>query len=140
MKRLVLMSLLALGSLSFAGCATDSTTRESVAVVAGPAALAIELPGIPGDGKPREVRVLLDEPSVKLVSIVLRAGTVLPPHHSKARVTILALQGGGTLIVGEERLRLDATRAVALAPGVGHAVEPDAGQDLVLLIHHLGPR
>jgi hypothetical protein len=55
-------------------------------------------------------------------------------------VTILALQGGGTLIVGEERLRLDATRAVALAPGVGHAVEPDAGQDLVLLIHHLGPR
>jgi quercetin dioxygenase-like cupin family protein len=100
----------------------------------------MELPGIPGDGKPREVRVLLDEPSVKLVSIGLRAGTALPPHHSKAPVTILAILGGGTLIVGDERLRLDATRAVALAPGVGHVVESDAGRDLVLLIHRLGPR
>jgi len=75
---------------------------------------------------------------LKLVTIVLRAGTVLPPHHSEVPVTIMALQGAGTVVVGAERLHIDATHAVVLGPGVAHAIEPDAGTDLVLLVHHLG--
>jgi quercetin dioxygenase-like cupin family protein len=86
----------------------------------------------------REVRVLVDEPALKLVSIVLRGGTVLPTHHSAVPVTIMALQGSGTVVTDSERLRLDSTHAVVLAPNVPHAVEPDSGADLVLLVHHLG--
>jgi len=82
--------------------------------------------------------VLVDEPALKLASIVLRAGTVLPSHHSEVPVTIMALQGSGTVVCGTERLRLDTTHAVILAPNVPHAVEPDAGTDLVVLVHHLG--
>jgi len=63
---------------------------------------------------------------------------VLPQHHSEVPVTIVALQGGGTVVAGAERLHIDATHAVVLGPGVPHAVEPDAGTDLVLLVHHLG--
>ncbi len=51
---------------------------------------------------------------------------------------IMALQGSGTVVAGAERLRLDPTHAVVLAPNVSHAVEPDAETDLLLLVHHLG--
>ena len=84
------------------------------------------------------MRVLVDEPALKLASIVLRAGTVLPTHHSEVPVTITALHGSGTVVAGAERLRLDPTHAVVLAPNVPHSVEPDTGTDLVLLVHHLG--
>lgn len=75
---------------------------------------------------------------MKLVTIVLRKGTVLPEHRSPVPVTIQALQGAGTVTAGAERFRIDSTHAVVLAPNVPHAVEPDAGTDLVLLVHHLG--
>lgn len=68
---------------------------------------------------------------------VLRGGTVLPTHRSAVHVTIMALEGSGTVVAGSERLRLDSTHAVVLAPNVPHAVEPDSGMDLVLLVHHL---
>jgi quercetin dioxygenase-like cupin family protein len=75
---------------------------------------------------------------LKLASIVLRGGTVLPTHQSDVPVTIMAIQGSGTVVAGAERLRLDPTHAVVLASNVPHAVEPDTGTDLVLLVHHLG--
>jgi len=53
-------------------------------------------------------------------------------------VTILALQGSGTVVAGSERLHLEPTHAVVLAPNVPHAEEPDPGTDMVLLVHHLG--
>jgi quercetin dioxygenase-like cupin family protein len=98
----------------------------------------IELPTTSGVGAPREVAVLVDEPALKLVSIILRAGTVLGEHQAPIPVTIQALEGAGTVVVGTERLRLDRGHAVVLAAGVAHSVEPDAGSDLILLVHHLG--
>jgi quercetin dioxygenase-like cupin family protein len=98
---------------------------------------ALELPTATG-AEPREVRVLLEQPGLKLAAIALRAGTVLPPHDAPVAVTIVAVSGSGTLVSGAERLRLDPGHAVALAPGVPHAVEPDPGSDLVILVHHLG--
>lgn len=125
-------------ALSCASCAAQAPPDEDSEPFVGPPARTLELPGSPGTGQPREVRLLLDEPALKLATIVLRAGTVLPEHHAATPVTILALQGGGTAVVGTERLRLDAAHAVLLAPGVPHAIEPDPGTDLVLLVHHLG--
>ena len=135
-------SLLTIGfaatALSLAGCATQSVAQHHAPTLGGAAARVVELPGPPGTGQSREVRALVDEPALKLVTIVLRAGTVLPQHRSEVPVTIVALQGGGTVVAGAERLHIDATHAVVLGPGVPHAVEPDAGTDLVLLVHHLG--
>lgn len=137
MIRPFLTTTLAAAALSFAGCATQSAARPA-APIEGPASRTVELPGTPGAGEPREVRVLVDQPALKLASIVLRSGTVLPTHHSAVPVTIIALVGSGTVVAGAERLRLDPTHAVVLAADVPHAVEPDVGTDLVLLVHHLG--
>lgn len=130
-----LVVALALGALT--GCATPPPSHHAAAE-ATLGSRGVELPGAVGSGQPREVKVLVDEPGLKLATIVLRGGTVLPTHHSEVPVTITALQGSGTVVVGAERLRLDATHAVVLAAKAPHAVEPDTGKDLVLLVHHLG--
>lgn len=138
MKHAAFLTTIAIAGTALAGCATQSAAQHHAASLGAPEVRTVELPGPPGVGQPREVRVLVDEPALKLASIVLRAGTVLPTHHSAVPVTIMALQGSGTVVAGAERLRLDTTHAVVLAPNVAHAVEPDSGTDLVLLVHHLG--
>lgn len=137
MKRLILTTTFAVAALSLGGCATHSAA-EHPATLGGPPSRVVEFPGTPGAGEPREVRVLVDEPALKLASVVLRGGAVLPTHHSEVPVTIVALQGSGTVVAGTERLRLDLTHAVVLSPNVPHSVEPDTGTDLVVLVHHLG--
>ncbi|HRG95389.1 MAG TPA: hypothetical protein PLR99_04005 [Polyangiaceae bacterium] len=133
------LAVIALSLGAVTGCATPSAAQHHEATLAGPPSRVVELPTpSAGAGGPREVKVLVDEPALKLASIVLRGGTVLPSHHSAVPVTIVALQGSGTVVAGAERLRLDATHAVVLAPNIPHAVEPDPATDLVLLVHHLG--
>lgn len=130
-------------SIAAVGCAASTPPalvpppKSTADVASGPAVRALELPTATG-AEPREVRVLLEQPGLKLAAIALRAGTVLPPHDAPVAVTIVAVSGSGTLVSGAERLRLDPGHAVALAPGVPHAVEPDPGSDLVILVHHLG--
>lgn len=150
MKRSFLASSLAVAAVALGGCATQSTAAapqhapehhalaHPAPALGGPAARVVELPPTVGPGQPREVRVLVDEPALELATIVLRRGTLLPEHHAAVPVTIQALQGAGTVIVGAERLRIDATHSVVLAARVPHAVQPDTGTDLVLLVHHLG--
>ena len=129
------LSALAISSALLVGCArTDAP--PSVPTV--PSARIVEFPAAGAAGDPREVHVLVDEPSLKLVTILLREGTVLPEHRSEVPVTIVALRGSGTVLAGTERLRLDATHAVALAPNVPHSVEPEGKTELLLLVHHLG--
>ncbi|MBL8917240.1 MAG: hypothetical protein JNJ54_00125 [Myxococcaceae bacterium] len=139
MKHAGYLATIIIAGTALSGCATQSAAQHHVVASLGaPEVRTIELPGPPGAGQPREVRVLVDESALKLASIVLRAGTVLPTHHSAVPVTIMALQGSGTVVAGAERLRLDTTHAVVLAPNVPHAVEPDSSTDLLLLVHHLG--
>ena len=115
-----------------------STPEGPAPRLGGPSVRGVEFPVPPGTGEPREVRVLVDEPPMKLVTIVLRRGTVLPEHHSAVPVTIQALEGSGTVIAGKERLRIDRAHAVVLAENVPHTVKPDGETDLVLLVHHHG--
>lgn len=136
MNRGVVFSLLAVWASM--GCAAKTEERPAAVRLGGAAQRTVELPGRPGPGAPKEVRVLIDSPAVKLATIVLRAGTVLPTHHAQVPVTITALEGGGVVVAGGERLRVDSTHAVALEANVAHSVEPDANSDLVLLVHHLG--
>lgn len=136
MKPLTVLAFAVAAANGLAACASPSP--PAAAGHHGPEVRSVDLPAAPGSGQPREVRVLVDEPGLKLATIVLRAGTKLPTHHSAAPVTIAALHGSGTVVAGTERLRLDATHAVVLGAGVPHAVEPEPGTDLVLLVHHLG--
>ncbi|MBK8692749.1 MAG: hypothetical protein IPN17_10770 [Deltaproteobacteria bacterium] len=140
MKRFVLAPALSLAALALGGCATQSTATAArhAPALGGLAARVVDFPTTVGPGQPREARVLVDEPALKLVTIVLRQGTLLPEHSAPIPVTIQALQGAGTVLVGTERLRIDPTHAVVLAASVSHAVQPDPGADLVLLVHHLG--
>ena len=128
------LTIFAVTALAFAGCAA----QRHAPTLLGPAIRVVEFPGAPGTGQPREVHSLVDEPALKLVTIVLRAGTSLPVHQANVPVTIIALQGSGTVIAGVERLHIDSTHAVVLGAGVSHAVEPDPDMDVVLLVHHLG--
>jgi quercetin dioxygenase-like cupin family protein len=116
----------------------ESSVAHPVAGFDGPKARAVELPDSAGDGPEREVKVLVDEPALKLATIVLRKGATLPEHHSPVAVTIQVLRGAGTATAGDETFRIDPTHAVVLAPAVPHAVQPDAETDLVLLVHHHG--
>lgn len=140
MTRSTLASTVAIVALALGGCATAPAAlhHTHMPTLAGPAVRVVELPASAGPGEPREVHVLVDEPALKLATIVLRRGTVLPVHQSPVPVTIHALQGAGTVTAGSERLRIDPTHGVVLAPNVPHAVEPDAQTDVVLLVHHLG--
>src|SRR5690606_6279993 len=113
------------------GAPHGASASHPVAGFDGPRARAVELPDSVGDGPPRDVKVLVDEPALKLATIVLRKGIVLPEHRSPVAVTIQALRGAGTVMVGSETFRIDPAHAVVLAPSVPHAVEPDEGTDLV---------
>lgn len=127
-----------------AGCASSTPAPSPPAPsqpapsIDGPAVRVVEFPAAAGSGQPREVKTLVDEPALELVTIMLRQGTVLPEHHSEVPVTIQALQGAATVDAGGQRLRIDATHAVVLAAKVPHAVTPDPGTDVVLLVSHLG--
>ena len=92
------------------------------------------------DGPDREVSVVLDAPHLKIVSIALRRGTVLPEHVAPVPVIIQAAAGAGTVILGDQRVHLDGTHPVSLAPNVPHAVEPEAGTDVTLVVFHVRGR
>ena len=138
MKRSLLLPMFTFAALALGGCAAQPVAAPPTPPIGGPAARVVELPAAAGSGDPREVRVLVDEPALKLVTIILRQGTTLPEHHSRVPVVIQALQGAGTVTAGTEQLRVDPAHAVLLAPNVPHAVAPDDGTDLVLLVQHLG--
>lgn len=128
----------ALSSLSALGCSPPPPPPHAGPAPFGTEIRVVELPVSPGPGEPREARVIVDEPALKLATIVLRNGTELPEHHSAVPVTIQSLKGSGTVVAGKERLKLDPGHAVVLAPKVPHSVLPDPGTDLVLLVHHMG--
>ena len=101
------------------------------------ASTGLTLPTPGPDGPPREVQVILDAPHLKLVAITLRQGTPLPQHSASVPVIIQATAGSGTAVVDDQRLPLDTTHAVSLAPNAPHAVEPDPDTDMTLLVFHL---
>ncbi|MBL9015792.1 MAG: hypothetical protein JNL83_16525, partial [Myxococcales bacterium] len=90
---------------AFAGCATSAPRAPEVrsaahshaapppATIGGDPVRSVEVPATAGAGQPREMKVLVDEPALKLVTIVLRGGTLLPEHQTAVPVTIQALHG-----------------------------------------------
>lgn len=134
--RILAFGALAFGALPFGtGCVHRPSV--SAATFEGPAARVVELPVSPGPGANRQVNMVVDEPSLRLATIVLREGTTLPEHRSPVAVTIQALAGSGSVIAEGVHHPIDVSHAVVLAPNVPHAVHPES-DELVLLVHHAG--
>lgn len=103
---------------------------------------SVTLPRPPAASARNTPEVLLETAHLKLVSIVVPNGGVLPAHSAPSQVSILALSGSGELIAAGQAQRIDAAHMIVLAPGLEHEVRAAKGADLVLLIHHVlpGPR
>lgn len=97
----------------------------------------MQLPEKAGDGEAKEVKVLMDEPHLKLATIALRRGTVLPPHSAPVPATIQVLQGSGIIHVTGEAVTVTHGSIVVLAAGQEHDVVPEEGGDMLLLVHYL---
>lgn len=135
MKRRFRPALLAALTLTLSSAAVAGQPNPPAAQSS--AAVEIALPAEAGTGSGKEVKHLVDNPQLSLATIILRKGTLLPEHSSSSPVTIMALQGGGIATVSGKKIRLDAGRMVFLPANAPHAVQPDAGTDLILLVHHL---
>ncbi len=98
---------------------------------------AIQLPHEIGDGKEREVQVLLTDRWRKLVLIQLRRGVLLADHSARVPITIQALAGAGTLRVGNDEYGLLPGVVVPLDANAIHNVQADpAVAILVTLFRH----
>lgn len=97
----------------------------------------LDLPRSAGDGAPKEVRVIDDNPHLKLVLVILRRGAVLPEHSTPMPITLQALSGSGTVRVGDRAEPLGPGRLVLVAPGASHEVTAAAETDLVVLLHQV---
>ncbi len=92
----------------------------------------IILPQDIGEGKDREVQVLMEDRWRKLVVIQLRRGVLLADHSARFPITIQTLAGKGLLRVGSEEH--------ALLPGIlvpvdAHAVHNVQGEpDVAILV------
>ncbi|MRG94319.1 hypothetical protein [Polyangium spumosum] len=117
--------------------AHEAKAPASAAKAEGARVDPLTIPREAGPGEPLEVKVLLDNPFMKVVIITLRAGTVLPMHTAPVPVTIQALAGAGTVRANGSDTRIDHEHLVALSPDVPHEVMPDAGTDLVLLVQQM---
>lgn len=147
------LALTASGALAAGGCATAAASPSSTdhahhdaahdahhaapAADVGPPARIVDLTP-PTGTTPKEMKLLVDTPALKLASLTLRGGTILPDHDGDVPVMIVAQRGKGVVVANGERLPIDVDHAVFLAPKVRHAVEPEPGTDLVLLVYHLG--
>ena len=86
---------------------------------------AIQLPHEIGDGKDREVRVLLADRLRKLVLIQLRHGVLLADHSARVPITIQTVAGAGTLRIGNEEHALLPGVVVPLDAHAIHSVQAD---------------
>ena len=93
---------------------------------------AIVLPHDIGEGKEREVHVLLADRWRKLVLIELRRGALLADHSARVPITIQALAGKGRLRLGSEEHELVPGVLVPVDAQVTHNVQ--GAPDVALLV------
>lgn len=77
-------------------------------------------------------KVLINEPSHRLMLISMREGHTVPEHSATGKVTIHVLQGHVTFFERETAYELHAGEIVSMEPGARHRLE--AHEDSVLLV------
>lgn len=123
------------------------TTRLLAPLLAGALAASTASASTPGlhpiavaaptaEGAPKEVAVVADLPTVKIVAITLRGGETLPSHKASVPVTIQAAYGSATLTVGDVNTPLAPGSFVVLDANTVHAVTPASTEPVTVLVHH----
>lgn len=97
----------------------------------------VELPNSARSVAGKEVTVLLDESYLKLATIALRQGTLLPAHSAPVPTTVQVLEGKGVVHVGGQPVPVSKGTIVSLAAEEEHDVVPEPGSDMLLLVHYL---
>ena len=132
-RYLLAAALLLLGA---AGCDAANTEGGETPAVSS-ANQIVDVPRSAGSGPGKEVIVLLDQSHLKIATIALRRGTVLPPHSAPVPATILVLEGEGVAHIAGKPVPVSRGSLISLAPGEEHDVVPDPGSDMLLLVHYL---
>ena len=88
---------------------------------------AIVLPHEMGEGKDRELQVLLADRWRKVVLIQLRRGVLLADHSARVPITIQTLAGKGRLRLGNEERELIPGVLVPVDAHVIHNVQGNPG-------------
>lgn len=130
------LAALAALSLGIAAC-TSTDTQPATSPMTPAMSQTLELPRTVGTGENKEVAVLLDAPHLKLVTITLRQGTPLPPHHADVPVTIQVLEGEGTIHVAGRPVSVSRGSLLVLAAGEEHDVVLGTDGEILLLVHYL---
>ena len=99
---------------------------------------AIHLPHEIGDGKDREIQILMADRWRKLVLIQLRRGVLLADHSARVPITIQAIAGTGTLRVGNEQHALLPGVLVPLDAHTVHNVQADPAVAILISFFRQG--
>ena len=112
------------------------TVPDLVAPAAAPAGLhPVTIPAPSYDGAPKEVAVLADLPTVKIVAITLRGGAKLAEHAAPVPVTIQAAHGAAILTVAGNSTPLGQGAFVVLDANTPHAVTPVDNAPVTVIVH-----
>lgn len=131
------MCIRALFVMIFAVALTSPTLATAEEAAKAPQMTAISVQQAAGEGKPIEVKVLIETPSLKLAALTLRAGTLLPEHTAPVPVTIQVVSGSGTITTAGVKEELSVGQMVYLVAEAPHEILPAKGSDLVLMVHYL---
>jgi quercetin dioxygenase-like cupin family protein len=99
---------------------------------------AIQLPREIGEGKDRELQVLLADQWRKLVLIRLRRGALLADHFARVPITIQAVAGRGTLRADSKEYALFPGVVVPLDAQIVHNVQAEPAVAILVTFFRQG--
>ena len=87
-----------------------------------------------GEGKDRQVELLLESTRRKLIQITLRNEAILAKHSAPLPITIQAVAGSGTLYISEAReaVELLPGTLVTIETGIVHEIEAHPAVSILL--------
>jgi hemerythrin-like domain-containing protein/quercetin dioxygenase-like cupin family protein len=80
-------------------------------------------------------RNLLRSPDVELKHLTIKAGEELAAHWSPKQITLVCLQGEGTLIANRQEAPLKPGTSAVMSPRLQHAVQARQDLHLLLVLH-----
>lgn len=85
--------------------------------------------------RPIFARNLLRTPDVELKHLTMKAGEELAAHWSPKQITLVCLQGEGTLIANQQEAPLSPGTSAVMSPRLQHAVQARRDLHLLLVLH-----
>jgi len=80
-------------------------------------------------------QLLAETPEMRVALIGLAAGQKMTPHKAPVRLLMYCVQGKGTILIGDNNERIEASEGTAVVcdPMVPHGFEADKGDSFVIM-------